>query len=127
MTAPALHKIGNGAVHRGDEDAVGDYQRDPLYAALFVKCDFQRLEPMIKESAASERQGEPFTALMQSLRRRGAVKPRSPQGCAERAGLTVPHRRGTTDNAVNGKSLSLTLHCAPLQGTAFASPSLAFC
>jgi len=46
MTAPALHKIGNGAVHRGDEDAVGDYQRDPLYAALFVKCDFQRLEPL---------------------------------------------------------------------------------
>jgi hypothetical protein len=59
-----------------------------------IDCGHQidRLEggdfnPLVEESAASERQGEPFTALMQSLRRCGAVKPRSPQGCAEGAGL----------------------------------------
>ena len=62
----------------------------------------------------SERHGEPFTASMPTLRRCGAVKPRSPKGAPKAQGLTAPHRRRTIADAVNREAMYVITSARPL-------------
>jgi hypothetical protein len=51
---------------------------------------------------------------MPTLRRCGAVKPRSPKGAPKAQGLTAPHRRRTIADAVNREAMYVITSARPL-------------